>query len=393
MKIIFALLLSLFCAQSTWAQNKIFSEFTRLEKIVPFHKPILKFDSYCLNFNIYNSSLIYSYYDANEHSDSIIIYKMSMDNFHIDTNYYVIKGISKYLLENLYNSVAFISNNSQFLVIGTFSDIYIFDSNQKLLKKIKNTKRFSYARFLDESQILLQVNRRGNTNISIFDVQKSTFTKNISPDFLLIQYTQFMPNKWIDATNKTILFAQTYNYHIKLYDTNLNLIDSINYEPQFWKRIPEKVEKEIFRKNLSGSDAIFKILPHEKFTSRLHQVHFINDSTILTNYSLANNSGNLNDQTYLFDVWEKNNNTWILSKDKYIETYVDNALITAENYPVFDGKLCKEFIFSKNNLIVFQPYAPIDPIGLTMDEYLNECNEYFMNNSPQLLIFIYSLTR
>jgi phospholipid N-methyltransferase len=54
-------------------------------------------------------------------------------------------------------------------------------------------------------------------------------------------------------------------------------------------------------------------------------------------------------------------------------------------------KLSKSVAFSGQYLIAFMPFAPIDPVGLSKKDYKQQCDDYLLDNSPCLVLYVYSL--
>jgi hypothetical protein len=381
------------------AQKKeaLFSNFTSLKRVISLNRAFNPSEIYNVKFATNSQQLRFTHYEAKNNTDSVWIYNLNLENFVLDSTIYVIKNLSKYLQDNYSKSLSYIAFNHRWTVIGVYGLMYVFDDKNVLYKKIEMKDPLKFVKFIDDNQLLCAwiFNTKNKqikpSALNLFDVEKATYVKSIYPNFDVLPYSQVAPNHFFDATEKSILFSQTVDYKIDIYNRDFIAIDSIRCKPNAWQRLSKGVQDEIIKKRLTGVDAIYKIIPYEKTTSRLHQVYLINDSTILTNYSVPNLDSSKTQPDFAFDIWRKSSSGWQLLHQNLVDKFSDEDLITASNYPLFEDKLLNIMAFSKDYLITLVPFAPINPIGLSKKAYKQQCDEYLLDNSPQLILYIYSL--
>jgi len=390
------IIIFLFCAHIVWAQNSVnyFSDFTNLEKIIDLST--LSFDTEFdnLTYNTSQKGIVFCGYDASKGDDSIRIFELNPSSMVIDKSVFFIKGFSKYLLNNRYNTIQYIAKNEKWMIIGLYERVYIFDENQHLFELIKHSDDYESAKFISTNKLIFFANRRNrkgnNTVIAKYDILRCEFEKVIYPKFNMIEYTHIMGNQWFDVSNGYVIFSQTVQYSINIYDRNLELIDTVRFKGDKWKELPIDKQEEISELNLNGIDAINVILPYEKDISRMEQVFIFNDSTIITYYNVPDGNTNYLEREHDFDIWQKKNDWWYLKYLGYQDLYKE-GILTYSNYPIFKGKLSRKIVFSGGYLFAFMPYAPIYPTRGEKSEYLQKCDEYLLDNSPKPLIYIYSV--
>lgn len=393
------LFLCLFIYGLTLAQNEQthFSKLTVLKKMVPLSRNFSPYDLHSLTMSTFDNHLRFSCYNIKDNTDSVWIYHLNLENFKIDSTVYIIENLSNYFQKYYCKNLSYIAFNQHWTVIGVYGLMYIYDDKNALYKKIEMKESLMFVKFIDDNQLLCawNFNRKNKKNkpsaINLFDVVKGEYVKSVYPVFDMIQYSQFSPNHWIDATANSILYSQTSDYKIDIYNRELQRVDSIRYQPIVWDKLPLEVERKITKKKLTGAEAIYTILPYEKTTSRIRQAHFINDSTILTYYSIPAFDTTQTQPDFAFDLWRRGPNGWKMLHQNLVDRYADEELITASNYPLFEDKLNNLVAFSGQYLIAFMSYAPIDPVGLSKKDYKQQCDDYLLDNSPCLVLYVYSL--
>jgi hypothetical protein len=378
-----------------WAQNSVnyFSDFTNLEKIIDLSSNNFDSDFNFLTYNTCPNGVVFCNYDASLGSDSIQVLDIDVSNMAIKKSMYYIKGLSNYLLKNRCQTVDFIAKNERWMIIGMYGRFYIFNNDQSLFKLIKHSDDYQSAKFISTNELIFFTNRTKsghNTIIDKYILPECKFEKSIFPIFKMIEYTHISGSQWFDVSSSHILFSQTVQYRINIYNQNLEFNDTIRYEGAKWKELSVEKQQEISGLKLTGIDAIRAILPYEKDISRMEQVHFFDDSTIVTYYNVPDGNTNYLDREHNFDIWQRNNNRWILKYSGYQDKY-KNGLLTKSNYPIFEGKLSRKIVFSRGYLFAFMPFAPVPPFGKDKREYLKECDDYLLDNSPKPLIYIYSI--
>lgn len=381
------------------AQNeeKPLSIITSLERVIPFNTSFPVSETSNLKFTTFNQHLRFCLYEAKNNVDSVWIYNLNLENYLIDSTVYVLDNLSSYLKEKYCKSLSYIAFNHHWTIIGVYGYMYIYDDKSTLYKKIEMQDPLKFVKFVGDNQLLCAWNFNTKNKqvkpsaIKLFDVEKGEYQKSVYPEFEMIQYSQFAPNHWIDATANSILYSQTSDYKIDIYNRDFQRVDSILYHPKIWDKLPQEVARKITKQKLTGVDAIYSILPYEKVTSRICQAHLINDSTILTYYSIPNYDSTRTQPDFAFDLWRRGPSGWHLLHQNLVDRYGEEELIMSSNYPLFVDKLSQLMAFSGNYLVAFMPYAPINPIGLTRKAYKEQCDEYLLDNSPRLVLYVYSL--
>lgn len=394
-KYLIAMMITL-CSHYIWGQSVYFSQFTKLDTIIelPINEHYLNMNNF--HYSSDKSNIYFTYFNASKQIDTIIFFTYNIKEESINKSKLLIPNLCKKLTSHYYSSIEFILSNEDWIIIGIFDEMYFFNKEGKLIT-IEPLKYYTtFAKFLDSERILLAENynfnskKKPDTYLGIYNVETFSFDKLIFPRFKVIQYTQIAPNHWFDVKNEKVIFSQTIEYFVTIYDNNLNEVGSIDFTDSAWRKVNEDVLGSNSIKRKSGIEAITELLKYENNVSRIRQVHFINDTTILV-YSQKMIANNIEfTQEYVFDILKYQNCKWVFYRENLKDEF-QNGKITNENYPIFKDKLSREMIIFDSLLFTFNLDSPIYPTGLSRKDYVKESNDYFFDNSPSLMMSIYSL--
>jgi hypothetical protein len=231
-------------------------------------------------------------------------------------------------------------------------------------------------------------NKTEPTVLSIFNEEKFTIGKTITPKFENLCYTHFNPNNWFDFSSNSISFCQTVDYKIDFYDSNLKKINQIIRNIDNWEKAPKK------KKDQSAHDCLDYYNPWEDKIARLLGGYFINDTAFITQYKLPQVEEN--DFKYFFDIWSFNGNKWELSFSNLCNSFkfkIDkDTILTNENFP-FNSMTYPKYIVHNNRIISFRVEPYINPIGLTKGEYDEKQNSYLLDSDvpKRLQLFVFDI--
>ncbi len=231
------------------------------------------------------------------------------------------------------------------LCILTEGKIYFFRlSNEKkwlINNNIENKKLYQYykCKTINDSSILFykcynfhKDDSKEKVELAIYDVNKNKFVSVKNPKSDGIIYSCFV-NNWITYSNNFIFFSNTLHYKIFIYDTKLNLIDSIIYLPNNWKHFDNyKINFETEFEKINPKECLKKARYEGSKIDRIEKILALNDSVLIV--SVAPDFKN---QRYReVYIWKFVDQKWVLSKKK----------IKFKNEPMFLTK--KRFLFGLN---------------------------------------------
>ncbi len=343
-----------------------------------------------------NDSLIFFYYDLKKRFSSYLIFDLSWltppfeiasptcQSFFVDSAYVYLHFFEGVLLFKR------ISNNTLELTFAKElvnpSDYRTYIHNYEKSWFDKQSFRIYFAR---NYNLLVPINDFKKTEITIFDINENKFVKTINPYFNCIEFTHFSPLELIDVGNKFIVFSQTVEYQIEIYDKNLNKLFVAKRNPNTW--IPTDTTKLVTLRSkydtLHASTIIRELDDYDKPGSRIKVIRFIDDTTFAVFYTASNTNEKISNVSY-FDLWTiSKNGLQLILKDIKISppSLDDNCDIS--NYPFYP--LFNPPIFYYNEVVSIATGSSAEimfQLGKPYGQIKKESNEYIIKNDLNSLI-------
>ncbi len=293
-----------------------------------------------------------------------------------------------------------VSDNYLLLCDDEHFDFYRFiKSNGKFIfsNKIDLPKKACgrYMKALGNDKFLLYTiynfhpaDKRNNANIGIYDAKNDKILKFIHPEVPCIGFSH-LTKSWVTTSDKYIALANPCGYKIRLYDFNLNVVDSIDYTGAVdWNNLPgNKIPVETDPSKIHPKLLIDQLLLMQDTISRIEKISFINDSQLLVS-STCKNCGN---EKRRIDVWMLNK--WekpYLTIPSFPVSYSVNDTIDIENAPLMLYHATKSE--ANDNLIIQvrdDDFYPKQNIPVKEFNHLKDL--YYEKNDPQFSIAVYRI--
>ena len=181
--------------------------------------------------------------DNNQKERKLIIHKISIENDNKDS--LIINYPSNISIQSIPKFS--ISKDYLILIDDERSKTYRFvkkENTYTYLNQVKLPKKYAaeHVRFLNKNQFLFTSiynyhpnDNYYNSNLAIYDAENDAYINVIHPDLPCIGFSH-LTSSWITNCKSKIAVANPCGYKIFLYDTTLNLIDSIDFKnPDNWK--------------------------------------------------------------------------------------------------------------------------------------------------------------
>lgn len=405
--VIILFILSFIRLESTCLANSI-----RLQSIIETETPMEQLQDITYYFSSSNN-LFYYLKDKNttlSNTNTIIYYTI---NF---SNHYQLKQDTFFLPENNHltsstsgdlNIIKDFWIFDTILYFATYSGIYQYKIVGKNLSFIRLSKYYKGRRnrksfqprffYINNNEIYpCQINHPSS-------FAKTQHLQNETIEYDYINYLNFdipcynniSPNKYLLCINKnSICVLQTLDYKIEVFDKNMNLIHSFKNIPENWKAISKK-DKETIKSKYDAYNSYDCVmcafeLEEKKKYSRVIKIHSIFDDYIMVHgYHNALN-------TFFIDFWDLENPKKEKFKTSYIFTpFDDNTVINKENifnYLMGDFNSSRKSFIAGNHIIILESAADgVSPFAKTAQEYLNEKEKVFLEKSPILRLYIFSI--
>lgn len=347
-----------------------------------------------------NKSSLWVYFPSMNDNDSLLFLRLNLKTYKMDTFWLVIPSISSKISNPEARSF---SINDKYLVLLFFKSFVTFEikpNKKPLYLGITPLQESAEYIHLLEEQIIFgrcynhhPLDEVIKTQLSIYDIKTEKFKRVLTPEFSNIEFSHFAPNHWMDATENKILFAQTTEYQIDIYNSSLKKIGNIERQVSNWNNFDSSIAIRLRRELKPGqAKKVIEILsPVEDTISRLESAYFINDSTIFIRHIPPFNKKQK--RIRLIDIWQLNqNNQWtLIAKDFRDEKPTVETIFSKNNYPLLSVYYNIGFIDQK--LYFVKPSAKINEFGKSYSAIIKEEDEYFIKQNPEFNIYIYSIKK
>ncbi|MDQ3073127.1 MAG: hypothetical protein M3Q97_07695 [Bacteroidota bacterium] len=229
------------------------------------------------------------------------------------------------------------------------------------------------------------------TAISVYNLRKNKSQKEIHPEFDHIEFSRFAPNHWISACSDKILFSNTSDYKITIYNMDLKPVDSFTRQLEGWVRMPEqKLQylRAVIPQQETGMFFDSFSVYNDHLISRVEGAWFLNDTTILVRYYKYDSTANR--KLRYFDVYRQRKGVWTLTTSDIIDcpAKIDvEKVVSKANAELMSWNYYTEM--GSGKIAVFRGYADIAYLGGTWKEIKISELDYYKENDPLWAIFIY----
>lgn len=395
-----SLIIVLSCAFFVQAQDNALSNYISFEKQIFLDHKIYGPAAFNYSESVISDEIAITFYNVKESCDSICFYILNMENDSVSIEKYYIDNLSQLVNGSYSSTLKNISLSNDFIAVVTYDYVYLLERKTRhLINKVDNKKyHFENATFIKDNRIFIYRNyndleKKKKTEFAIFSIPDFTLIKEKYPKFDYIQYSHITPNKWISSLNDKILFSQTLDYHIDLYDSDLNIENSISLPADYVWVSPDKNQKQAIKNKKRALESITEVLNYENDINRIAGVYWVTDTAFVVNINQGIGSDKDNIKyKLLFDVWKYRNGIWILDKTRLVDKPIEEIKLENQEYTLFAGKLGRNYIFTKENIYLLTFNVPLLLNAYSTEEYINESNEYLYENNTVFQIIKFKQT-
>lgn len=283
-----------------------------------------------IKFSQYNGNEIFFFKENVKDSLNIIFFNGNPTIFIKDSN-----------LKN--KRIKEIILTSKEIVISTFQKLYIYSRfNSSTILKDSLIHNYDRVKYFGDSLLFFYNNynfhpldcpSEQRSRFGVFSLNKMEFLTEKNNTFNYYYYTHLI-SKFIDVSpsKKNIAFSNTLPYNIKIFNSNLALIDSINHTINFDKKKLDDIDKfldTIITINGSIKNVIFKASKNDKNVDRIIKIYYLNDTTLMVVKKMSESNKNIKERN--IDIWQKkiDSNKWKLIVDN--QSYFSSLIFINED--------------------------------------------------------------
>lgn len=375
-------------------ENSI-SEYVSVDTILSFTNEVAVNRS--LKSCKWENEIVFTNFNTNKNSDTIVIYKINIVDANVDTFYVYEKRIRERMKSVYSSSFDAIAYNGSKIVLNLYDELYVYelDSNHKLNKIGKYTvaEDFREMAFLNDSVLVFVQNYYSaspQTAIYLYDMLEHKVINKIFPHFNTTLLSFFSPQKNFDIYENRILWANRGEYSFLLFDRDLKKLDSVSIVNKNWKQLSKKAKRKASKiKKTHTPDIIYCL---NKEYNNIDQLQF---AYILDTNHIAIGVHRAKENVLYIDVWYRIGGEW---KIKHNALYDDGFMFKPErvirrNTLPLGFLVGSKVYFMDNKLVSISDNAAVEnPINLSVKDYFIEQNKYLETNEYFVQIFIYSHT-
>ncbi|MCL2312775.1 MAG: hypothetical protein FWC41_09885, partial [Firmicutes bacterium] len=232
------------------------------------------------------------------------------------------------LRDDYYESFAV---SGKYLCILAQFNVYIYsieNNNVKFIRKVALDYFYNLIQLegdkiiITMSGITAQTTVNGNhTNALIYDIaQNKTILKKSLSNPTGIEQSFFAPSNFITYHNGFFAVSDVTKYQIHIYDTALNLIQTLSHRSNNWRDIKDcekcqEVMNTVDLKSPNVHSTISKLNSINPHISTVRRINFINDTTLFV--CIENLEADYWDGEWYYDIWKKRNGKWEIDKSDF----------------------------------------------------------------------------
>lgn len=387
----------IFCAINLSAQDSFLSKYLSLDKQIYFDKSPDKPQAFKYAICPKTNEFAFTFFSIKQNSDTVQFFIYDIDTDSIFEESFFLTGIRTTLELNYYKTFLSISLSENYICINTNDAIYLLNRKSKNIKKAENLKlNYNGSAFLSEDELVLYYNynsqKKKNSYFTTFSIPKFKENNHITPKFDCIEYTHMEPNHWISTLNGKVLFSNTLNYNIKIFDNDLTEVGSIHKSKDSnWTSLSKHELKKIVKKK-GGAPVIYEILKYENKIKRIRGAYWISDSTIIVNTKQGLGNKAKSNYNLAFDVWRLKNKKWRLLEKDLFDQPLNEIEISNNEFSLFGGRHGSDYIFTDKFvfLLTFMPKTSLT--NTSTNKYIEDSNHYLFDSNPTFQIIKFKHT-
>ena len=349
--------------------------------------------------NQWGNTVMFTTLTTNCKSDTVRLYSINAETFGVDTILIYIENLRKTIKRNKNYKISNIAFNKNFLVLHYASGFHIYNIINKqytLYKEFGINTSVQNMQFLNDSILVMSeayYSHTPPTHISLFNINTLSVEKSIFPHYNSLLLSNFSPQKNFDINGNTILWTNRAEYSFLVFDSQLQLQDSVYHPIKGWKTLPEKTTKKALKiGKYEAADRIAVIEKEYHDIDQLQWAFIIDSNHIATVHSRPFKNGHLPYPT--IDIWSKTGEKWQISKSEIDDFAIISDTIQRNSFAL-DFVSGSEIHFVNNNKAVKlskNGHITENPIGMPAQEYFQKELDGWQNSEPFLQVTIFSHT-
>lgn len=312
-----------------------------------------------------------------------------------------IMSTEKYFIQNIRQTVKDAYNvkfedicfDSENIYLLSHYKTFILNRNSQKLEKVIDTKDYISlsGKLINTEEYIIAYHDHYSDykhpektfSISLLDKQSFKTIRSTNLIFDFPQYTHTNPQHWIDYHGGLILFSNTIDYKIRIYDLEFNVVDSLVLPKEYpWKTLNASQRKRIL-KSRNSTQSMKRTNECISEIERISGAYWVSDTCILVN---VQSTDGVSKYQYFFDVWKKREGKWEVDKfhlqeDRYFKNGTNNT-----KHTLFSYSMLRQYIVTEDNIFVigFNTTIPLDKY--TSDEYKKLSEEYLYDYNTKFQV-------
>ncbi len=290
--------------------------------------------------------------------------------------------------------------SKKYIALLTYDNIIIYNNDSNIIKPIVrfNTRHtYSNIKISGDSCIIYgceisssNMGSKTHTTIGIIDIIQEKFVlKSELPDPQGVNFTLFTPRKLIDYDDGKLLLSDATNYLIRIFDNDLNILDTISRKPIKWQYIDDNSYNKVkLPKLINGSydvkATINSLRPLLNSGSLIKKVNFINNYTILISWIDEIKQTN-------FDIWEEIDGDWtlVMSDQLGYRPKKSDKFYEMKRVPISQDYYCSDSFILGLDPLPFNIYQWDGTLG----ELYEATDDYYIYNELSYSLFIHKYVK
>ncbi len=370
-----------------------FTEMAKLDSILFLNDLGSDARSSKIKTRLENDTFYINYYDRNLHLDTFYLTKINVNTKSITKQYIIIPNLNDIMLDDRLIINDYDVNQDNLVVLIEDNLFHYNYTNNKLTKHDLDINiKYENLKLYGERLILTKAYNSTNpfhevvkTEIALMDLQTHKIIKAIHPHITNIELTHISIEP-ITLLEKNIIVAQNYNYSFDIYDTGLNLLQTVKDFKPFKNKFDSTLVRKEYKKGMSsfmryGSEYFFN-------SGLLEKAIAVDENTFIISY---NDGKSEHVECRLLDLWKRDSVTgqFIFTDRTYLSNFIeyyntklgDNTFIfNKENYCEYliEGT----YAWSEKKYVKMSSNAEVYPLGYSLKQ-LHHKRKDLLEQAPQ----------
>lgn len=340
-------------------------------------------------------------YDRSQKTDTFILYKFDVYTYKLDSFSLSIPDLPAKMTQSIYKNFSFITKKGKLFAVAFDKFVFLFEEHNgqyvfsKMLGIPLSVKR---AELLDEHTLLLYdcyYSHTPSVYLALYDIDKEQIVRKIEPDYFHPLFEFFNSNQMFTVCGSRIVFAHRGKYASVFYDFHLDSIGYFSKKDTNWKVLSDKTIKTIKHKyHIYDAPSIGRVMENLDHTiCQQRAIHSIDTSKVICFYQPPYESGKA--PAIYVDIWEKQGDDFVLKdnaiRDKFRIKENKDGVIDCHSFGLAFVTNPK-YLFFKDKVILIkrQEGTPINPIGLSKEDYFKQANDYLLDHDYIVEISVFS---